>query len=200
MRVCHTSRFQQVASMQCFSGAMAKPFVVERTATDNATFQFCSRVRPISRFPLGFTQCFSAMMAVCYLVEAPMTSYDQQHRIPPLEDGVAYTQVAATPCCCAVTALRWHVVAITTDSATPHPCSHRSNFTGSSCSRGLEYGHDVMTCFGLDGLEVLSLGRLAAETDTDLAHLRVVLPDGRLMNAVCSSEPTTTPESLLNAE
>jgi len=95
MRVCHTSRFQQVASMQCFSGAMAKPFVVERTATDNATFQFCSRVRPISRFLLGFTQCFSAMMAVCYLVEAPMTSYDQQHRIPPLEDGVAYTQVAA---------------------------------------------------------------------------------------------------------
>jgi hypothetical protein len=95
MRVCHTSRFQQVASMQCFSGAMAKPFVVERTATDNATFQFCLRVRPISRFLLGFTQCFSAMMAVCYLVEAPMTSYDQQHRIPPLEDGVAYTQVAA---------------------------------------------------------------------------------------------------------
>ena len=69
----------------------------------------------------------------------------------------------------------------------------------------------VMTCFGLDGLEVLSLrthgselacnilGPLAAETDTDLAHLPVVLPDGRLMNAVCSSEPTTALENLLGA-
>ena len=136
-----------------------------------------------------------------------------------------------TPCCCAVTALRWHVVAITTDSATSHPWRRgfptcrslpegftrcywvllRSDGFAVACgdsgdeqcripslSSWLEWlqgapprlrytceppaptdrilqahlaaedQNMVMTCFGLDGLEVLSLRTHGSELASDL--------------------------------
>jgi hypothetical protein len=60
----------------------------------------------------------------------------------------------------------------------------------------------VLICFGLDGLEVLRLrasgADLAAEVSSQLARqadeqqLRVVLPDGQLLEAVCAAEPSVT--------
>ena len=60
----------------------------------------------------------------------------------------------------------------------------------------------VLLCFGLDGLEVLRLrasgADLAAEVSSHLAlqadeqQLRVVLPDGQLLEAVCAADPCVT--------
>ena len=60
----------------------------------------------------------------------------------------------------------------------------------------------ILTCLGLDGLEVLRLrasgADLAAEVSSQLAlqadeqQLRVVLPDGQLLEAVCAADPSVT--------
>ena len=60
----------------------------------------------------------------------------------------------------------------------------------------------VLLCVGLDGLEVLRIrasgADLAAEVSSHLAlradeqQLRVVLPDGQLLEAVCAVDPCVT--------
>jgi len=62
----------------------------------------------------------------------------------------------------------------------------------------------ILTCVGLDGLEVLRLkaqksdrtvdvcSRVAHELNTDAGNLRMVLPDARLLSAICEANPLAT--------
>ena len=62
----------------------------------------------------------------------------------------------------------------------------------------------VLTCVGLDGLEVLRLkaqksdrtvdvcSRVARELNTDAQNLRMVLPDARLLATICKANPLVT--------
>ena len=62
----------------------------------------------------------------------------------------------------------------------------------------------ILTCVGLDGLEVLRLkaqksdrtvdvcSRVARELNTDAGNLRMVLPDARLLGKICKTSPFAT--------
>ena len=65
-------------------------------------------------------------------------------------------------------------------------------------------GGVILTCVGLDGLEVLRLktqkseravdvcSRVARELNTDAQNLRMVLPDARLLATICKANPIAT--------
>ena len=65
-------------------------------------------------------------------------------------------------------------------------------------------GGVILTCVGLDGLEVLRLktqtsdrtvdvcSRVARELNTDTQNLRMVLPDARLLATICKANPFAT--------
>jgi len=62
----------------------------------------------------------------------------------------------------------------------------------------------ILTCVGLDGLEVLRLkaqksdrtvdvcSRVACELNTNAGNLRMVLPDARLLSTICKANPFAT--------
>ena len=65
-------------------------------------------------------------------------------------------------------------------------------------------GGVILTCVGLDGLEVLRLkteksnrtvdvcSHVARELNTDARNLRMVLPDARLLATICKANPFAT--------
>ena len=67
-----------------------------------------------------------------------------------------------------------------------------------------DIGGVILTCVGLDGLEVLRLkaqesdrtldvcSRVARELNTNTHNLRMVLPDARLLGTICKANPFAT--------
>ena len=72
-------------------------------------------------------------------------------------------------------------------------------------------GGVILTCVGLDGLEVLRLkaqtsdrtvdvcSRVARELDTTVQNLRMVLPDARLLTAISKANPFATLSDVISA-
>ena len=70
----------------------------------------------------------------------------------------------------------------------------------------------ILTCVGLDGLEVLRLkaqnsdrivdvcSRVARELNTPVRNLRMVLPDARLLGTICKANPFATISDVISAE
>jgi len=75
------------------------------------------------------------------------------------------------------------------------------------------FEHDavILTCVGLDGLEVLRLkaqksdrtvdvcSRMARELNTHTQNLRMILPDARLLGTICKANPLATLSDVISA-
>jgi len=69
----------------------------------------------------------------------------------------------------------------------------------------------ILTCIGLDGLELLRLkaqksdrtvdvcSRMARELNTNTQNLRIVLPDARLLGTICKANPFATLSDVISS-
>ena len=164
---------------------------------------------------------------------------DGQCSIPPLEPGMSYLQVSAGGKHTVL--LRSDGQAVTCGSNSDEQCNIPSlvswrewfGFASSSCRYICDsnafrmLGKDrvvqvdfllegdtdvILTCVGLDGLEVLQLkaqrsdravdvcSRVARELNTNAQILRLVLPDGSLLASISKANPLSALSDVISAE
>eukprot|EP00435_Cladocopium_sp_Y103_P024783 s2182_g6.t1 len=135
---------------------------------------------------------------------------DGRCTIPSLDDGISYIQVTARASHTVL--LRSDGVAVSFGSGADHlPMPDPGTWYVADASLGSDlvlrlecYRQDdamLLTCFGLTGEERILLNaspsdpawntqkRIACELQVPLQSLRVVLPDGQLLAAVCHAKP-----------
>jgi len=158
----------------------------------------------------------------------------RQCNIPPLNEGISYTQVSAGDSNTVL--LRSDGQAVACGTSRKGKCIIPSLRSCGSDSPSVSYvcdstflpmlGKDrvvqvdfllesaagvILTCVGLDGLEVLRLkaqkydrtvdvcSRVARELNTNPQNLRMVLPDARLLGAISKANPFATLSDVISA-
>ena len=161
------------------------------------------------------------------------SNYRGQCSIPPLDEGISYSQVSAGLSHTVLLRIDGQAVACGDNSreqcSIPSLRSWRDWFPFGFAFPGYNYISDftsspvlgkdrvvqvdfllegdagvILTCVGLDGLEVLRLkaqksdrtvdvcSRVARELNTNAGNLRMVLPDARLLSTICKAHPFGT--------
>ena len=157
-----------------------------------------------------------------------------QCSIPPLDEGLSYIQVSAGDSNTVL--LRSDGQAVTCSKSRKSKCNIPSLRSSGSASPSVSYvchftflpmlrkdrvvqvdflfeddASVILTCVGLDGLEVLRLkaqksertvdvcSRVARELKTNPQNLRLVLPDARLLGAISKANPFATLSDVISA-
>ena len=191
---------------------MAALLLADRTIMDDATFLVWRREYATPKFlQEENTQSFCEVMGVLLL--ADVSNNDGRCDIPPLEEGMCYTQVSAGV---------FHSVLLRSDGSAvacglndEGQCNIPVFTTGSylfDCGKDyilqvdIAFKDDawVLTCCDLAGHEVLGLRanesdlawdthkRIARDLQVNLQSLRLNLPDGQFLASICWASPLAT--------
>ena len=227
----HTARFLQEIATQCFSEVMVKLLLVAVILMDNSAFHPWMKDFRTARFPQeGFTQCFSEVMVKLLLAAKNPMDDAAFHSCMKDFHTNRFRQEVSTQCFSEVMVKLLFAALILVNNAAFLRCGlgvtgyhlalyFRAIATFLMPQLFLFLGKDrvlqvdfhlegdggvILTCVGLDGLEVLRLkaqksdrtvdvcSRVARELNTDARTLRLVLPDARLLATSCKANPFAT--------
>ena len=231
MKDFHTARFLQDIITQWFSEVMVKLLLAAAIRMDNAAFHPWMKDCHTARFlEEGITQCFSEAMAKLLLAVQILMNNATFH--PWMKDfhTARFLQEIATQCSldcdgqavacgsnlhgkCIIPSLRSWRNWLPFGSASPS-VRYVCDFTflplpGKDRVVQVDFLLEddagvILTCIGLDGLELLRLkaqksertvdvcSRMARELNTNTQNLRIVLPDARLLGTICKANPFAT--------
>ena len=225
----YTARFPQDIATQCFSEVMVK--LCGQNYNEQCSIPPLDEGISYSQVSAG--RCHTVLLRSDGRAVACGSNYRGQCSIPPLDEGISYSQVSAGLSHTVLLRIDGQAVACGDNSreqcSIPSLRSWRDWFPFGFAFPSYNYISDfttspvlgkdrvvqvdfllegdagvILTCVGLDGLEVLRLkaqksdgtvdvcSRVARELNTNAGNLRMVLPDARLLSTICKAHPFGT--------